>query len=95
MSRGCRYVRLIAGFVVGLAARGCGGTAVSVAEAALQRLRLPEACGIASLSVVPRRSPGQDTDPAGCALVPLMGSVGVICPPSPRGAEANAHGGIA
>ena len=82
-------IRLVAGFLVGLAARVCGGAAVPLAEAALRRLRLPESCGVASL-LVPCRSPAQDADSAGCALV----DGDCVCDLSaPRGAEADARGG--
>ena len=84
-------VHLVAGFLAGLAARVCGGAAVPLAEAALRRLRLPESCGVASL-LVPCRSPAQDADSAGCALV----DGDCVCDLSaPRGAEADAHGGMA
>lgn len=56
----------------------------------MERLRLPEACCVAS-PLVPGRTPGQDMGPV-VGVYWLMGSV--ICPP-PQGADADARGGMA
>ena len=82
---------LVAAFLVGVAARVCGGPAGSVAAATLLDLGLPAQFGVATLRG-PARSPAMDEAAAGCGL---LDGVCDCDPSAPRGAEADAREGEA